>query len=184
MKTSARDGIPYTDEAMKQDLIRVRIAWDECQTSRDRNAIYKYLTAVFELVAWWAAEGRAVSRGRWALKLQGMDVQNADEPFASIVLATADREKVDKRTRSKWSRVVRQRRMVLRARSERVADAHEDNARVSRFSATTKATVCARITSGWSAINSFDPRARQFGERDQPAARAPPPATQPRHRAA
>jgi hypothetical protein len=28
-------------------------------------------------------------------------------PFAAVILATADREKVDKRTRSKWSRVLR-----------------------------------------------------------------------------
>jgi hypothetical protein len=30
-----------------------------------------------------------------------------DEPFAAIVLCTADRDKVDKRTRSKWLRVLR-----------------------------------------------------------------------------
>jgi hypothetical protein len=30
-----------------------------------------------------------------------------DEPFAAIILATAAREKVDKRTRSKWSRALR-----------------------------------------------------------------------------
>jgi hypothetical protein len=91
----------------EQDLLRVRSAWNDCQTSRDRNAIYGYLSAVFDLVAWWAAEGRAISRARRALQLQGVDVPSADEPFAAIILATADREKVDKRTRSKWSRVMR-----------------------------------------------------------------------------
>jgi hypothetical protein len=35
---------------------RVRIAWEECQATRDRNAIYDYLGAVFDLVMWWAAE--------------------------------------------------------------------------------------------------------------------------------
>jgi hypothetical protein len=102
-----QDDVPYTTQALSQDLLRVQNAWDECQSHRERDAIYSYLTAVFDLVAWWAAEGRAVSRGRWALKLRGVDVQNADEPFAAIILATADREKVDKRTRSKWSRVLR-----------------------------------------------------------------------------
>jgi hypothetical protein len=29
------------------------------------------------------------------------------EPFAALILCTADRQKVDKRTRSKWSRVLR-----------------------------------------------------------------------------
>jgi len=88
-------------------VLRVRNAWEECQASRDRNAIYGYLSAVFDLVMWWAAENRAVSRARWALQLQHLDLPTTDEPFAAIILATADRQKVDKRTRSKWSRVLR-----------------------------------------------------------------------------
>jgi hypothetical protein len=36
-----------------------------------------------------------------------VDLPATDEPFAAIILCTADREKVDKRTRSKWSRVLR-----------------------------------------------------------------------------
>jgi len=44
--------------AHHQDLQRVRNAWDDCQASRDRDAIYGYLTAVYDLVAWWSAEGR------------------------------------------------------------------------------------------------------------------------------
>jgi hypothetical protein len=47
------------------------------------------------------------SRARWALQLQRLDLPATDEPFAAIILATADRQKVDKRTRSKWSRVLR-----------------------------------------------------------------------------
>jgi hypothetical protein len=31
----------------------------------------------------------------------------SDEPFAAVILCTADPKKVDKRTRSKWSRVMR-----------------------------------------------------------------------------
>jgi hypothetical protein len=103
----AKDPVPYSKEALRQDLTRVRNAWEECQATRDRNAIYGYLTAVFNLVMWWAAEGRAVSRARWALQLQGLDLPTTDEPFAAIILCTADRLKVDKRTRSKWSRVLR-----------------------------------------------------------------------------
>jgi hypothetical protein len=107
MKTSARDGIPYTDEAMKQDLIRVRNAWDECQASRERDAIYTYLTAVFELVAWWAAERCAIERAHKTLRLRHIIPFDHEEPFAAIIRCTADPAKVDKRTRSKWSRVLR-----------------------------------------------------------------------------
>jgi hypothetical protein len=104
MKTSARNNIPYTDQALKQDLIRVRNAWDESQARRDRDAIYTYLTAVFDLVAWWAVENRALER---ALRLRRLIPTDHDEPFAAIIRCTADPAKVDKRTRSKWSRALR-----------------------------------------------------------------------------
>jgi hypothetical protein len=40
------------------DLERVSNAWVDCQAKRDRNEIYGYLSAVYGLVAVWAAEGR------------------------------------------------------------------------------------------------------------------------------
>jgi hypothetical protein len=102
LKEPIQDDVPYTTQALRQDLTRVRNAWEECQASRDRNAIYIYLSAVFDLVMWWAAEDRAISRARWALQLQHLDLPTTDEPFAMVILCTADRQKVDKRTRSKW----------------------------------------------------------------------------------
>ena len=99
--------MPYSKTALRQDLTRVRNAWEECQAKRDRNAIYGYLSAVFDLVMWWAAEDRAVSRARWALRPSQTDLTSADEPFAAIILCTSDAAKVDRRTRSKWSRVMR-----------------------------------------------------------------------------
>ncbi len=106
LKRSAKEPVPYCKEALWQDVTRVRIAWDECQSSRDRNAIYGYLTAVFDLIAWWAAEDRAVGRAGWALRLCRADLPS-DEPFAAIIFCTSDPGKVDKRTRSKWSRALR-----------------------------------------------------------------------------
>ena len=107
LKEPVQDDVPYTNQALRQDLTRVRLAWEECQASRDRNAIYGYLGAVFDLVMWWKAEDRAISRARWALQLQRRDLPTTEEPFAMVILCTADRQKVDKRTRSKWSRVMR-----------------------------------------------------------------------------
>jgi hypothetical protein len=107
LRKPLQDHVPYTSQALREDLLRVRLAWEDCQGSRDRNAIYGYLTAVFDLVTWWAAEDRAISRARWALQLQRLDLPTTDEPFAMVILCTADRQKVDKRTRSKWSRVLR-----------------------------------------------------------------------------
>jgi hypothetical protein len=107
LREPIQDDVPYTTQALRDDILRVRLAWEECQASRDRNAIYNYLSAVFDLVTWWAAEDRAISRAHWALELQHLDLPTTDEPFAAVILCTADRQKVDKRTRSKWSRVMR-----------------------------------------------------------------------------
>ena len=107
LKTSVRKDIPYTDKALKQDLIRVRNAWDECQASRDRDAIYGYLSAVFGLVAWWAAEHCVIERAQKARRLRHIIPFDQEEPFAAIIRCTADPAKVDKRTRSKWARALR-----------------------------------------------------------------------------
>jgi hypothetical protein len=99
--------IPYSAEAMRQDLHRIHIVWVDCQASRDRNAIYAYLSAVYGLVAWWAAEGREDDRAHKALRLQRLDASDREDPYAAVIRCTADPAKVDKRTRSKWSRVMR-----------------------------------------------------------------------------
>jgi hypothetical protein len=106
-RPSPKEAIPYTSEALRQDLQRVRDAWAGCQATRDRNAIYAYLTAVYGLVSVWAAEGREIERARRALCLQRLEVSDREQPFAAIVRCTADPAKADKRTRSKWSRVMR-----------------------------------------------------------------------------
>jgi hypothetical protein len=102
-----QDDVPYTTQALREDLWRVRVAWDDCQAKRDRDAIYSYLTAVFNLVAWWAAENCALERARKALRLRCLEPSDHDEPFAAVIRCTSDLVKVDRRTRSKWSRVMR-----------------------------------------------------------------------------
>jgi hypothetical protein len=104
---SARETIPYTSAALRQDLERIRGIWDDCQASRDRNAIYSYLSVVYGLLAWWTAEGRETDRARRALRLQRLEVSDREDPFAAIIRCTADPAKADKRTRSKWSRAMR-----------------------------------------------------------------------------
>jgi hypothetical protein len=71
-KPSPKEAIPYTSAALRQDLERLRCTWEDCQTSRDRNAIYGYLSAVYGLVAWWTAEGREIDRARRALRLKSV----------------------------------------------------------------------------------------------------------------
>jgi hypothetical protein len=106
-RPSPKEAIPYSSAAVRQDLERVRNAWEDAQSSRARNAIYGYLSAVYGLVAWWTAEGREADRARRALRLQRLEVSDREDPFAAIIRCTADPARADKRTRSKWSRVMR-----------------------------------------------------------------------------
>jgi hypothetical protein len=99
-RPSPKDAIPYSSAALRQDLERLRGIWEDCQASRDRNAIYTYLTAVYGLVAWWATEGREADRARRALRLQRLKVSDREDPFAAVIRCTADPAKADKRTRS------------------------------------------------------------------------------------
>jgi hypothetical protein len=85
-----KETIPYSSAALRQDLQRVRSAWDDCQANRDRNAIYAYLTAVYGLVAWWTAEGHEIDRARRALRWRRLKVSDREDPFAAIVRCTAD----------------------------------------------------------------------------------------------
>ena len=104
---SPKEAIPYSSAALRQDLERLRGIWEDCQATRDRNAIYGYLTAVYGLVAVWTAEGREADRARRALRLERLEVSDRVDPFAAVIRCTTDPAKADKRTRSKWSRVLR-----------------------------------------------------------------------------
>jgi hypothetical protein len=54
-----------------------------------------------------AADRCEVDRARQALRLRGLLSRPREDVFAAIIRCTADRRRVDKRTRSKWSRVLR-----------------------------------------------------------------------------
>ena len=99
--------IPFSTEALQATLLRLQNEWKTVQASRDRDAIYRYLAAVFEVVGWWDEEGKAVKRAHRALHLRGYSSVREPEPLAAIILCTSDPEKADYRTRSKWSRALR-----------------------------------------------------------------------------
>jgi hypothetical protein len=99
--------IPFSTAALIASLERLEGEWETVQATRDRGAVYSYMTVIFELVRWWAKEGKAVNRACRALQLRGHNSEREPEPFAAIILCTSDADKVDDRTRSKWSRVLR-----------------------------------------------------------------------------
>jgi hypothetical protein len=99
--------IPFSTEAMKSNLLRLQNEWATVQASHHRDAVYGYLTGVFELVTWWNQERKAVNRARRALQPRRYYLLREPEAFAAVILCTADRDQVDDRTRSKWSRALR-----------------------------------------------------------------------------
>jgi hypothetical protein len=100
--------IDFSTDALKANLSRLEDDWATYQTTRDRDGIYGYLAAVFELVRWWKHEHKAVEYANRALSIQRRQTMpKITEPFAAVIYCTADPEKVDYRTRSKWSRVLR-----------------------------------------------------------------------------
>jgi hypothetical protein len=108
---SGPDAMPYTKEALERDLERARGAWDDCQTDRRRDAIYGYLKAVYDLVNWWSAEKCEADRARQAVRLRGLLPLPREDVYAAMIRCTADPARADKRTRSKWSRVLRYAKM-------------------------------------------------------------------------
>ena len=100
--------IAFSTDALKANLSRLEDEFETYQTTRDRDGIYSYLAAVFELVRWWKHEQKAMEYARRALSVQRRQtVPNIVDPFAAVIFCTADPEKVDYRMRSKWSRVLR-----------------------------------------------------------------------------
>jgi hypothetical protein len=100
--------IEFSTEALEANLLRIRGEWEDYQSTRNRDGIYGYLTTVFELVSWWAREGKAVEYACRALNLKERRlITEVQEPFAAVIFCTADPDKVDFRMRSKWSRVLR-----------------------------------------------------------------------------
>jgi hypothetical protein len=98
--------LPFSGKALERTLVRLESEWEEYRSTRDRNAIYQYLTAVFEVVTWWEYTGNAIEYSHRALAMRGHHLKQTKlEPFATVILCSA--RAVDEKTISKWKRVLR-----------------------------------------------------------------------------
>ena len=93
-------------DRLRRRLVRVSDAFDEFQESRVRNAVYKYLAAVFEVVV--RCKGRRQIRRllRRAFKFAGVPFDKHADPFAAVIRCTSEHN-VDNKTISKWARALR-----------------------------------------------------------------------------
>ena len=99
--------VGYTDGSLAADLARLRDTWRYVQSSRDRDAIFRFLTDVFELVAWWTFDKKVSERARCALAMKGLRTKKKIEVYTAVIVASVAPKKIDKRTVSKWSRALR-----------------------------------------------------------------------------
>jgi hypothetical protein len=100
-------GVGYVDQALFQDIERLRDLWEKVQASRARDAIYDYLAAAYQLVLCWRVEHQERQRARRALKINGLAPPKDPEPFAAVIAASVSPKKLDRRQLSKYSRVLR-----------------------------------------------------------------------------
>jgi hypothetical protein len=101
-----RKHLPYRGDALGWDLIRLREAWRKARREHDRFSIFKYLAAVYDLVAVWQKENRAIERAKRALRLKRRAYGKTIEPFAALIACTSSRKHVDEKARSKWARAL------------------------------------------------------------------------------
>jgi hypothetical protein len=95
-------------ETIERQFAQARRAWVRYQSTRQRDSIYGYLSAVFEIVCRWSMLGHtrtcslhALSAGKHRASIRTRD------PFAITIFCTSDPQVVDARTRSKWARALR-----------------------------------------------------------------------------
>jgi hypothetical protein len=96
---------PNLEKSIWADLGEVEQAWRRYQGTHDRDAVYGYLAAVYNVVMKWKGEQRAWKSA--GLVLRHHQHSGSVEPFAAVSRCTSDPEKVDGKTRSKWSQPLR-----------------------------------------------------------------------------
>lgn len=99
--------VAYPDVSLNQDIKRLRALWNKVQADRHRDAIFDYLSGVYEVIEWWTAEGRAIDRARKALRVNGLVPIEEPEPFAAVIAASVAPGRLDRRQLSKYARALR-----------------------------------------------------------------------------
>jgi hypothetical protein len=105
---------------LKNELIKVCEAWDDFQTSRDRNAVYRYLRSVYSVVRRCRSRRKIRQLVRRACDFACLPFDKAADPFTTVIRCTSE-NRLDHRTVSKWSRALRY--AAYRKRAPRMLEA-------------------------------------------------------------
>jgi hypothetical protein len=91
---------------LRRWLEKVRVAWDDFQASRARDAVYGYLEAVFAIVEHYRTRRQTNKLLRHAFKFSHLPFDKYADPFTAVIPCTCDDE-IDSKTISKWARALR-----------------------------------------------------------------------------
>lgn len=92
-------------KSLRHRLGDVCDAWDDFQGSRNRDAVYGYLRAVFSIVRHYHGRRRTKRLTRRTFKFAGLPVDMGADPFAVVIRCTCE-HKLDNKTISKFSRAL------------------------------------------------------------------------------
>lgn len=87
-------------------LKRVARAWSESQRSRDRDAIYDYLSRVYSLIQKYRQRSRLKQLVRGAQQFAGLPLDKRADAHTAVIRATTNDE-IDHRAISKYARALR-----------------------------------------------------------------------------
>ena len=90
----------------KNALTKICEAWDDFQTSRDRNAVYRYLRSVYSVVTRCRSRRQIRRLVRRAYDFAGLAFDKTADSFTTVIRCTSEKS-LDHRTVSKWSRALR-----------------------------------------------------------------------------
>lgn len=100
-------GVSYPDTSLAQDIKRLHRLWRDVRSDRDRDAIYGFLTGVYELVEWWLVERLVIHRAKRALVITGNSAPKHCEPFSAVLIAAIAPDNLERRRLSKYARALR-----------------------------------------------------------------------------
>jgi len=96
-----------TPEArLRRRLKKVCQAWGAFQESRARDAVYRYLGAVFGIVVHYKVRRKTDRLLRHAFEFADLPLDKNADSFAAVIRCTSD-DTVDSKTISKWARALR-----------------------------------------------------------------------------
>jgi hypothetical protein len=108
LRRPLREGKVQTPKArLRRWLEKVRRAWSEFQSSRTRDGVYKFLTAVFDLVMHYKVRRRTERLLKHAFEFADLPSDKNADPFSAVIRCTCGDASIDTKTISKWSRALR-----------------------------------------------------------------------------